>query len=209
VVCAAPQRQWRSAITAKRVVCGLLGVACLVLSVILDWSSGTSTDLLLLAGFLFLTFACGLPIATVAEVGGPIGKLVAAFAERGQAMKARIRSHLQRSLLAVAEDVVLDDDRARAIVEEAIERVAAAWRGPVDGALDRLLYCWVIHLSVNDSRSDPVVAADDPRWLLSRMTRRERTVQVLRRQQKSEEEIAEVLGCAVAELPPVSASGRQ
>lgn len=203
--CEIPARDWRSALTPGRVAGGALGMACVMsASVVVPGARDQLATVLFIAGGMLLAFVFGLPVASVVETGHPIGRLLTAFGDRSSAMASRIRARLVNTLFDVASDVVLDDARARHLVEQAIEAAASRWRGPIDERLDRFLLCTVVHLGLRDSRSDPVLDPDDPRARLARMDRRARSVAALRRHELSDDIIADLLACPAADLPMTS-----
>jgi len=195
--CDLPSRDWRTRIMARvgfAVAAGGLVVVAIALG-----SDQVASAVLVAAGFVFAA-GFGIPVATAVQVGQPIGNLVAALADRQQNLTTRIRQRLLATLIGVVGDVILDRTRAADLVEQAVTRAVARWRGSLSQDFDRYLLCWAVKLALTDAWRDPVVPEDDPRVPLLRLSRRDRAIWALRRYGESDAHIARMLDCSAEQV---------
>jgi hypothetical protein len=195
--CDLPSRDWRTGLTARAGFAVAAG-GLVVVAMVLD-SDLVALAVLVAAGVVFAA-GFGIPVATAVQVGQPIGNLVAALADRQQNMTIQIRQRLLPTLTGVVGDVTLDRTRATDLVEQAITRVVARWRGSVGEDFDTYLLCWAVKLALTDAWLDPVMSEDDPRVPLLRLSRDGRAIWALRRYGKSDEHIAHMLGCSAEQV---------
>ena len=201
MACDAPGRRWGSALTLGRVASTAAGIGCLAVAGLLSPEPRDEIAAMSAVAGAVLLMSAGFPIAAAVDAGHPLGRVLAAFVDRRQGFCTLIRGRVQHSLFEVAADMVLDNERALHLVEQAIERAASRWRGSVDARAELFVYCWVVQLALRDLRTDPPLAPGDPRTPLLAYARRDRAILAMRRQAFPERDIAAVLGCAEHELP--------
>lgn len=197
MACDLPPRDWRTRITA-RVGFAVAAGALVVVAIVLD-SDQVASAVLVAAGLVFAA-GFGIPVATAVQVGQPIGNLIAALADRQQNLTTRIRQRLLPTLTGVVGDVILDRTRAADLVEQAVTRATARWRGSLGQDFDSYLLCWAVKLALTDAWRDPVTSEDDPRVPLARLSRRDRAIWALRRYGESDANIARMLDCSAEQV---------
>jgi hypothetical protein len=135
MACDLPAPDRRAGINKRRVGFAVMAGTLAAVAIALDTTQVAS--LLFLGAGLIFAAGFGIPVATAAEGGPPIGKLVVALFDREHERLTRraLEDRLLDTLTVVTGDVTLHEPRAIRLVGQAVEQAAARWRGPIGPAL--------------------------------------------------------------------------
>ena len=163
-MCEVPARSWRDALSARRVVFGVAALASLAVGLSVGAAVGVG---LLVFGAALLLCAVLLPTINQLEFGLPVGLKVTAAVHAREA-DLREAFELQHADLELCAQMLCDDPAAAStLLEAALSRAAATWRGPVDDALRIYVLCSLVHLVGSHQRwvvpaSPATVVASSP-----------------------------------------------
>lgn len=207
MACDLPARERRAGINKRRVGFAVMAGTVAAAAIALDTDQAAS--LLFLAAGLLFAAGFGIPVATAAEGGPPIGKIVVALFDRQheKLTKRALEDRLLHTLTVVTGDVTLHEQRAIRLVGQAVEQAAARWRGPVGPALYNYLLCCAVELAVSDPWQDPPIGNDDPQAWLARLSRPERAILALQRCRVDAADIAKMVGWPVKEVAKMADLG--
>jgi len=203
MACDLPAPDRRAGIDKRRVGFAVMAGTLAAVGIALDTTQ--AANLLFLAAGLIFAAGFGIPVATAAEGGPPIGKLVVALFDREheRLTKRALEDRLLDTLTVVTGDVTLHEPRAIRLVGQAVEQAAARWRGPIGPALYNYLLCCAVELAVQDPW-DPPIGPDHPQVRLKDLTRPERAILALRRCKVDAADIAKMLDWPLKDVVEVA-----
>lgn len=193
-MCEAPPRQWRELLRPQQLVSGAAAVGFLIACAVVP-NDSVAIALAVLAAALLLC-AVLMPAITKVEFGFPsLLKVTADIRNRQEALRQEFqarKTEFQDCANLLCDDPALASD----LLDKALIRAAANWRGPVHTAIHAYVLCWLVEQLMARSRyswvQQQTPAMGDP---LSQLTLVQRIVVVLNESgQLPVEQIAGMVG---------------
>jgi len=198
-MCQVPKRSWREALHPVRVCLGFAAVVAVVVGT--RFSNAVGVALIGMAAALLLA-AVALPVVREVEFGFPSGvRVVAATQDREERLRSAFED--QKQDLSLLANLLCDDpDTAARLLEAALARSVAKWRGPITPDLRVFVLCTFLHLLTAHLKwAADAAGASSSGGPLSALPLRLRTAVVLREfAELSPGQIAQMTGRSLTDL---------